>query len=257
MVFLEYLLQPDATRPLLVAGVFFLAGVVKGVVGLGLPTVSMALLALWMAPAEAAALLVVPSLVTNVWQTRPWATLVPLLRRIAPLQGGVCVGTLVGAWLLGAPAGAWATVLLGLALVAYAAWALSGATMSVAPPTQRWLGPLVGVVTGLVTAATGVFVVPAVPYLQALGLERDALVQAIGFSFTVSTLALAVGLFFTAHYSGIQLGISMLMLLPALAGMGAGQLLRQRLSPTLFRTFFLVSLVVLGVHMVAREVLSQ
>ena len=54
------------------AGVFAVAGVVKGVVGLGLPTVAMALLALWMAPAQAAALLIVPSLLTNLWQMRPW-----------------------------------------------------------------------------------------------------------------------------------------------------------------------------------------
>ncbi|HEX4329959.1 MAG TPA: sulfite exporter TauE/SafE family protein, partial [Burkholderiales bacterium] len=55
----------------LVAAVFLLAGLVKGVIGLGLPTLSMALLALWMPPVEAAALLIVPSLVTNLWQLQP------------------------------------------------------------------------------------------------------------------------------------------------------------------------------------------
>ena len=40
---------------------FFVAGGVKGVSGLGLPTVSLALLGLVMPPAVAAALLVVPS----------------------------------------------------------------------------------------------------------------------------------------------------------------------------------------------------
>src|SRR3546814_5359652 len=69
-----------------VAAVFLLAGVVKGVVGLGLPTISMALLALFMPPAPAAALLVVPSLITNLWQARPIHTLAPLLRRIGPLD---------------------------------------------------------------------------------------------------------------------------------------------------------------------------
>ena len=53
------------------AAVFIAAGIVKGVVGLGLPTLSMALLALAMALAQAAALLILPSLVTNVWQMRP------------------------------------------------------------------------------------------------------------------------------------------------------------------------------------------
>jgi uncharacterized membrane protein YfcA len=246
----------SVTLLLSIALVFGLAGVVKGVVGLGLPTISMALLALMMTPAQAAALLIVPSLVTNVWQIRPWGLLGPMLKRLGPMQLGVCLGTLLGAWVLGAPAGAWAVVSLGAALIAYAAWGLAGAHVSVHPPAERWLGPLVGAVTGLVTAATGVFMIPAVPYLQALGLQRDELIQAMGISFTVSTLALAVGLYFNAHYSGAALGASVLMLLPALAGMAAGQRLRHRLSAALFRQCFLGSLILLGIHMIVKELLA-
>ncbi|MCH3698253.1 hypothetical protein LZB62_08530, partial [Campylobacter lari] len=68
-----------------------------GVVGLGLPTISMAMLALVMAPAQAAALLIVPSLITNLWQARPWPTLMRVLRRIGAMQLGVCAGTIGGA----------------------------------------------------------------------------------------------------------------------------------------------------------------
>ena len=179
---------------LLTTTAFLLAGLVKGVVGLGLPTLAMALLALAMPPAQAAALLILPSLVTNVWQMRPWPTLAPMTRRLWPMQAGVVVGTLGGAWLLGAPAGAWAMQALGAAVLVYGLWGLSGARVSQVPAgAERVLGPLVGAVTGLVTAATGVFVIPAVPYLQALGLSRDELVQTMGLSFTVSTVARASG----------------------------------------------------------------
>lgn len=248
--------MPSSDSLLVTVAVFVLAGLVKGVVGLGLPTIAMALLALVMSPARAAVLLIVPSLVTNVWQLRPWSTLGPLLRRLARMQVGVCAGTLVGAWVLGAPVGAWATVSLGVALVAYAAWGLSGARLSVGPVAEARLGPWVGALTGFVTAATGVFVIPAVPYLQALGFEREELIQAMGISFTVSTLALAAGLYVNAAGAGTQLGQSLLMLLPALVGMQVGQWLRQKLSPVLFRACFLVSLMLLGMHMVAREMLA-
>ncbi|ATB46603.1 sulfite exporter TauE/SafE family protein [Corallococcus macrosporus] len=249
--------MPSTDHLLLTVAVFVLAGFVKGVVGLGLPTIAMALLALVMPPATAAALLIVPSLVTNVWQLRPGATLSPLLRRLAPMQAGVCVGTLAGAWVLGAPVGAWATVSLGVALVAYALWALSGARIAVGPVGEKYVGPWVGALTGFVTAATGVFVIPAVPYLQALGFEREELIQAMGLSFTVSTLALAAGLYVNAPESGgAHWGLSLLMLAPALLGMQAGQGLRQRLPPALFRTCFLAGLMLLGIHMVAREALA-
>ena len=247
------LTDASPTLWLFCAAVFVAAGLVKGVVGLGLPTLAMALLALVMTPAQAAALLLLPSFVTNLWQMRPWGTLGPLVRRLVPMQLGVCAGTLAGAWWLGAPAGAWATVALGVALVVYGGWGLTGAQLPRVPaPVQRWLGPLVGAGTGLVTAVTGVFVIPAVPYLQALGLSRDELVQAMGLSFTVSTVALALGLAANGQYPAAALGASALMLLPALVGMQLGQWLRLRLSPPRFRLCFMAALVILGGWMVWR-----
>ncbi|HLU03189.1 MAG TPA: sulfite exporter TauE/SafE family protein [Advenella sp.] len=235
----------------LVTTVFILAGAVKGVVGLGLPTISMALLALLMSPAQAAALLVIPSLLTNIWQMRPFGGVPYLLRRIGTMQLGVLAGTIAGAWLLGAPAGQTAGMALGLALVAYACWGLTGRAIVVSPIVQIWMGPLVGFATGFITAATGVFVVPAVPYLQALQLSRDRLIQAMGVSFTVSTIALALGLWLNQSYAPDAAGISLLMLVPALLGMSLGQTLRHRLPASLFRKVFFCSLVVLGLYQVA------
>ncbi|WP_156374659.1 sulfite exporter TauE/SafE family protein [Pseudorhodoferax sp. Leaf274] len=255
MALSQSLAQSPFVLPALVAGVFLLAGLVKGVVGMGLPTVALGLLALWMAPAEAAALLIVPSLATNLWQMQPWGRLLPMLRRLWPMQLGVVAGTVGGAWCFGALAGAWAPVALGLALVAYALWSLAGLRLAVAPGAEPVLGPLVGGITGLVTAATGVFVLPAVPYLQALRWSSDELIQAMGISFTVSTLALAIGLRLGDGSAEMAWGLSLGMLVPALAGMALGAGLRRRLSPAVFRRCFLAGLLVLGAHMVLRELL--
>ena len=239
-----------------VVTVFVLAGVVKGVVGLGLPTISMALLALVMAPAQAAALLIVPSLITNLWQALPWVTLRAVLRRIAGMQAGVCAGTVAGALWLGPPSGDWAGIFLGLALVAYAAWGLFGSPPAVQPRHEQWIGIAAGAVTGVITAATGVFVIPAVPYLQALKLDKDALIQAMGISFTVSTVALAAGLWLNGGYTASAASASLLMLLPALAGMALGQRLRGRLSARTFKLCFMVSLALLGAYQAGRGLLG-
>lgn len=240
------LAQPPSLLAL-AAGVFVLAGLVKGVVGLGLPTVAVGLLALLMPPVEAAALLIVPSLLTNAWQMRPWRSLAPMLRRLWPLLAGVFLGTVAGGWWFGALAGPWARAALGVALVVYAGWGLAGARLAVPRRAEGWLGALAGAATGLVTAATGVFVVPAVPYLQAMRWERDELVQALGIAFTVSTLALATIVPFGSGAGWLSLA----MLLPALAGMAAGQALRRRLPPAVFRRCFLAGLLLLGLHMAA------
>ena len=106
------------------AGAFLLVGFVKGVIGLGLPTVSIGLLGLLMTPAQAAAILVVPSLVTNIWQAAVGGALFALVRRLWPMLAGICIGTFIGAALLPHDDSGRATVWLGLALVLYAAFGL-------------------------------------------------------------------------------------------------------------------------------------
>jgi uncharacterized membrane protein YfcA len=114
------------------------------------------------------------------------------------------------------------------------------------------MAPAVGAATGLVTGATGVFVIPAVPYLQAIGLERDELIQALGLSFTVSTIALALGLLRVDAWQTQSLGLSALALVPALAGMQLGQTLRRRIAPSKFRTVFFAGLLLLGLYLALR-----
>ncbi|WP_313713741.1 sulfite exporter TauE/SafE family protein [Pseudomonas sp.] len=234
---------------LLVIITFLLAGAVKGVIGLGLPTIAMGLLGLALSPAQAAALLIVPSTLTNLWQLAAGGHLLALLRRLGPMLVMIFFGTLLGSAWLGINSGPWAVHALGAALVIYALYGLAGPAMRVAPAREGWVGPVCGLVTGVVTAATGVFVMPAVPYLQSLGLSRDEMIQALGLSFTVSTLALALGLAGQDALGGQALGASLLMLAPALLGMLAGQWLRQRISAALFKRCFFIGLAALGGHL--------
>ena len=72
---------------------------------------------------------------------------------------------------------------------------------------------------------------PADPYLQALGLQKDDLVLAMGLSFTVSTLLLAVVLVADGALQFSVAGVSLLALVPALTGMLLGQWVRGRVAP--------------------------
>ncbi|MDD2060271.1 sulfite exporter TauE/SafE family protein [Pseudomonas sp. GD03860] len=234
---------------LLVVLTFLLAGAVKGVIGLGLPTIAMGLLGLAMPPAQAAALLIVPSTLTNFWQLADGGHLLALLRRLWPMLLMIFAGTLLGSVWLGIDSGPWAAHALGGALLVYALYGLCGPGLRLAAGREAWLGPVCGLITGVVTAATGVFVIPAVPYLQSLGLSRDEMVQALGLSFTVSTLALAIGLAGQNALGAETLGASLLVLAPALLGMLGGQWLRQRISAALFKRCFFTGLAVLGAHL--------
>jgi hypothetical protein len=233
---------------------FLLAGFVKGVIGLGLPTVAIGLLGLVMSPSKAAAILVVPSLVTNIWQLATGGDVLLLTRRMWPMLAGVCVGTFIGAVALPAnngEAGTW----LGVALIIYAALGLVKVHFKVRRRDETWLGLIIGFLTGVATVATGVFVIPGVPYITAMDFDRDRLVQALGLSFTVSTITLALALVYQGQIQASVAWPALVALGVALVGMWAGQLVRGKIKPETFRSFFFLGLLLLGGHLALRGIL--
>jgi hypothetical protein len=120
---------------------------------------------------------------------------------------------------------------------------------------EWWVGPLTGIATGLIAGATGIFTLPAIPYLHAIGLEKDDLVQALGLSFTVSTVALAAVLIDGGVLRWSDMGLSLLALVAALLGMAVGQFVRTRVAAERFRLAFFVGLLLLGAHLAMRAFL--
>ena len=240
-----------------VAIVFTVAGWVKGVTGMGLPTVAMGALGLVMAPVQAAALLLVPSLVTNVCQFATGPHREAIIRRLLPMMLCVCLGTGVGIGLLTSGSSRWPSVALGGVLAAYALLALFLPRLSVPATAERLLSPVVGAITGVLTGATGVFVVPAVPYLSSLGFSKDELVQALGLSFTVSTVALGIAMGTAGSVQPAALAASVATVAPALLGMFVGQRTRNRIAPAKFRRWFFLAMLAVGLYMVARGLLAS
>lgn len=249
----------DMIDPLLIliAAVFLIAGFVKGVVGLGLPTVSMGLLAVSMAPGRAIAIVIVPAIVTNIWQTFAGPHLRDILRRLWPLM----VGTVIGCWLnagaLTGPHARYGTIVLGALLIIYAVIGLNKVQFRVAPRNERWVGGMVGIVTGVISASTGVQVIPSMPFMQAIGMEKDELVQALGVFFTTATLALAFnltagGLLTPANAVPGAVGMAM-----AFAGMFIGQSVRARMPAEAFRRWFLIAMILLGFYLAGSALLKE
>ena len=243
--------MPDAVTLSAIAATFLIAGCVKGVIGLGLPTVGLAFLTLAIDLPHAMALILVPSLVTNLWQAGAGGNGLAILRRLWPFLLAATVTVWLGALALSRVNLDLLSALLGGLLIIYAASALGGLRPALSLRQEAWLGPVMGVVNGVLTGMTGSFVVPGVLFLQAIGLPRDQLIQAMGLLFSASTLALGVALQGNGFLS-VELGaLSAAALLPALAGMLAGQALRRRLSEERFRQLFFVALLVLGAALIA------
>lgn len=237
----------------LIAVVFLAAGAVKGISGMGLPTFSVALLSLFMPTATAATLMLLPSLLTNIAQCiGPHAR--ALARRLWPMWLMLAAATAASPLPDLGSAGAGARLTLGTVLVAYGLWGLARAALPDPGRFARPLGGVAGALSGLLTAATGVFVMPMVPYLQSLRLEKDVMIQALGLSFLVATLALALRLGPLAVLSGaaVPLAGHAIALGAAFTGLWLGSVMRRRLPLRVFQRALYSVFIALGALMLAR-----
>ena len=237
-----------------VIGVFALAGMIKGTIGLGLPAVAMGLLTLFISPFQAATLLIVPSMVTNVWQLFAEGHVLRLVRRFWSLLMGIIVGSIWSVFPTLGHGEFQSEALLGGMLTLYGLYGLFAKNMPNLAPYEKYLSPVIGYLGGALTVATGVIVIPVVPFLQSLHLKRDDLMQSLGLAFTVSTLCLAVFL----QQNPIEAipfdyKMALIALFPALVGMWLGTKIRYRIPEQKFRKVFFCGLVIFGGYMVLHQ----
>ena len=161
------------------------------------------------------------------------------------------IGTAIGIWLnagsLTGPAARYGAIALGLLLVIYAIIGLRKFSFTVVRRDEKWVGGIVGILTGMISAATGVQVIPSMPFMQAIGMEKDELVQALGVFFTVATLGLTINL--TA--SGLLTAATALpgAMACSFIGMFIGQAVRGRMPAEAFRRWFLIAMIFLGLYL--------
>ena len=230
---------------ILIAAAFLLAGFIKGAIGMGLLAVTMQ---------HALAIVIVPAVVTNVWQTFVGPYLRDIIRRLWPLMVGTVVGIWLNAGMLTGPYARYGTIVLGMLLVIYAIVGLSKFSFSVARSDEKWIGGIVGLITGVVSAATGVQVIPSMPFMQAIGMEEDELVQALGVFFTVATLGLAFNLTSAGLLTAATALPGAVAMAAAFAGMFIGQAVRSRMQPEAFRRWFLRAMILLGLYLAGSAV---
>ena len=234
---------------LLVAVAFLLAGVAKGVVGMGMPPIAIGIMSFALPLSDCIAIMVIPTITTNFWQAFYGGHFRPMLRRFWPLGIGAAAGVIVTGLVLGKLGSPEAVAWLGLVLVLYATLALLAWRPRTPRASERWANPFIGVASGAVAGVTGIAAIPFLPYMQSLELTKDELVQALGILFVFITVALAValagqGVFDTANLTG---GVAANV--PVFIGIWLGQKLRNAASPETFRKIFLIFMLAIGLHM--------
>lgn len=235
--------------------VFLLAGTVKGLVGLGLPTITIALTSLVLPLTEAIALIALPTIFTNVWQAAIGGRFWVILRRQWPLIVPLMIALYLTMWLVGQKGPNWAFLVLAAVLIVYSGLGLLRIRLHIHADLERPLAPVIGVVSGFVAGLVGVPIIPLMPYLQGLDIKSSELVQTLGVVLCATSLTLTASLLFFGLLDGPRAAVSAAAVVPALAGMWVGQQIRLRLSVEQFRLAVLWALLLTGVYTFASRVL--
>ena len=196
-----------------------------------------------------------PSVVSNLIVMRDAghfrATLMQFRRMYATAPVGIFIGLALLMWLDPVISSA----MLGLVLIIYCVITITQPAFRLPTALGRHLEIPVGFTTGLVNGVTGSQVMPVLPYLLSLQLDRNIFVQAINISFTISSGVFAIGLAWVGLFTFDTAQISFVGLVAMLVGLKLGIPIRRRLPQSSFRRAVLGLLVLLGAGLVLRSLL--
>lgn len=231
----------------LIAVTFVAAGFVKGTIGLGLPTVTLAVLTLPLGLKTSLSVIVIPLIVTNLWQALTGPHLREILARFWPFLLTAIIGVWAGIQVLAAARSDYMVAMLGIILIVNSLISFTGFRIPAPAPERETVWSVIcSALGGLMFGMTGNFIVPGILFLQALGMHRDMLVQALGVTFVIISTTLAVSLTSRSLMTGELTTISIIALIPAFFGLWLGRRYRSSISEDQFRKLFFIGLLIIG-----------
>ena len=234
---------------LVITVAFVIAGIAKGAIGMGMPPIAIGIMTFALPLEQSLAIMVLPTMVTNIWQAIYGGGFVRLMRRFWPMALTATAALFAIALPFDHLGSQRALSWVGVLLTIYSLVALTRWRPAVSRETERWANPIVGALSGALCGFTGVAAVPFLPYMQSLDMNRHDLVQALGvmFLFLIGGLTIALAWQGAFHLETTISGAAALV--PTMIGVWLGQKGREAASPETFRKIFIFGMLALGLNM--------
>ncbi len=242
----------DLTDYSVILTAYIVASAIKGLTGLGFSTSCLPIMALHFDLKIAIPLVIVPSIVSNITVIVQAGRFREVVSRFWPLYLAAVPGLLIGLTILATINGDVAKAVLGLVLIIYALWAMTTMTVSLPIKWERLLRIPTGFMTGIVNGMTGSQVMPVLPYLLSLNLDKNVFIQAINISFTLSSLVMLLGLNQLGYLTASTFLIALAGLVPVLLTLTVAGRLRRRLTMMVYRRLVLGFLLFMGLILLVR-----
>ncbi len=236
------------------AAIVCVASMIKGAIGFGFPLLAVPLLSAIMGPRVAIPVIAIPTLLSNFIVIRRGGAR-GLAGALWTVLAATAVGTVAGALLLGSLNPRLVSGLVGLVAILYVLATTLRITLKVSEASVRQVGPVFGVLAGLMGGATGISSPLFASYLHLLRLEKREFVFWITMMFFVVNIAQVATYFRLGLYAGPVLTFALLACVPMAIGTVAGLALHDRLEPRLFERIVLAVVFVASLNLVVRSLL--
>lgn len=239
-----------------VLAAFLVSAFLKGFTGLGFSTICLGILAIFMDLKLAIPLVFLPSLCSNLIVMVQAGRFIEALKRFWPLLLSAIPGLLTGMLLLSHGSSDLPKALLGVVMFSYGVFALKNEIFHITARQETLLQVPVGLISGFVNGLTGSQLMPIMPYLLSVKMDRNIFIQTINCAFTLNTLVMMAGLGKLGMVTLPVLYLSGTGIIPVALGIYLGGILRKRITDVVFRKAVLVLLVVLGLNLVIMTVIT-
>ncbi len=246
------MMAQDPLLVVIIAAGVLLGGFVKGVVGIGLPIVSVAVLSSVIEAQLALGIIMFPILFTNFWQSLHAGRPLDVLRRFWPLIASMLICVWLGTGLVVRLPGGALYGLIGVAVVLFTAINYFTPDWRLPARSERWAAPLAGAFSGLLGGLSTIWGPPLVMYFVMIRLSKEDFIRATGLIWFVASVPLLLGYRQNGILDDSTALLSLAACVPSFAGQWVGTWLRARIEQESFRKVLLIVFFLIGLNLIRR-----
>lgn len=236
--------------------VFLIAGICKGIVGMGLPTFSIGILSQVTDPRTAISLAIAPIVITNIWQLYRAGSVLRTVKRYAPFVVALCLLMIPAALLSGNVPVDTMLLFVGCSIILFVLDSLRKTAWQIPASRDTLAQVIIGGAGGVLGGVSGIWSPAMVGYLLARRVDKDEFIRALGYMMLTGGLFLSIGYYKNGFLTPQLLIVSLLLVPIAIVGFSIGERLRSRLSAGIFRKAVLLILLLLGLNLVRRALVG-
>ncbi len=232
---------------------FILSGIIKGFLGIGLPSAAMALLTLVMGPIEAISIMIIPLIVTNLAQFFRSDERLQTALEFRFFAFTIIVSIFVTSIFITSYPTSLLTLAIGFAMVVFSSNILFGIKLKIGEGYFWHI--FVGMISGVLGGLSSIWSPPVAMYLIARDYSKERFICISGFLFLSGSFPLAAGLYFSGVLTQEAMIKSLISLFAAMIGFRIGELIRSHVSQALFRKMVLIAFLIMGIRLIIESII--